>query len=320
VERRHSQLLRRQQRLTVGPAGIVKLPKDHIQIHKDMLESDMPHVTVTTTIVAFVRSMRDALLDQTPFYLRSLSFCSPSPTSSVVLTTATVTQCTVAYTMYERVLHAPAYHATHLALRNPALRPKSFNDLIEFAENIQEHKPQEQTPSSSQAMAASSRGIYAGRGSAAGSAGSCRGRARGSGRSVRPRPASYDGPWCGFHGTRFHDDKECRTQHPHLAACVVNEPANDGPHYPGPTFLDSAAFPSFLDDQREFLSPLAPSPAVALANGGQVPTQGRPSAAVRHSRGQLHISKAVHAPGIKLLLSVSQLAKNSDVLFQQDKA
>jgi hypothetical protein len=209
-----------------------------------MLESDMPHVTVTTTIVAFVRSMRDA----------------------------------------------PAYHATHLALLNPALRPKSFNDLIEFAENIKEHKPQEQTPSSSQAMAASSREGYAGRGSASTRQGNGRGRARGGGRTVRSRLASCDGPGCGFRGTRYHDDKDCRTQHQHLASFGVNEPANDEPHYTRPTFLDSAAFPSFLDDQREFLSPLVPSPGVTLANGRQIPTQIRASAAARHARGQLHIS------------------------------
>jgi hypothetical protein len=104
-----------------------------------------------------------------------------------------------------------------------------------------------------------------------------------------------------------------------VAAFVVNEPANDGLCYTGPTFVDSAVFPSFRDDHREFLSPLVPSPAVTLANGGQIPTQGRASAAVRHSRGQLHISKAVHAPGMKRLLSVPQLAMGIDVIFQRGK-
>jgi hypothetical protein len=40
---------------------------------------------------------------------------------------------------------------------------------------------------------------------------------------------------------------------------------------------------------------------------------------VRHAPGQLHISNAVHAPGMKRLLSVSQLAKKWDVLLQRDK-
>jgi hypothetical protein len=117
TERRHSQLLRRQQTRTFGQAGIVKLANDHIQIHKDMLAFEMPQVTVTATVVMFARSMRDA----------------------------------------------PAYHATHLALLNPAIRPKTFNDLIQLAENIEEHKPQDQAHSLSQAMAASSRWISAGR-------------------------------------------------------------------------------------------------------------------------------------------------------------
>jgi hypothetical protein len=91
TERRHSQLLRRKQALTVGPAGMVKLAKD-------LLEADMPHVTVTTTVAAFVRS----------------------------------------------VLDAPKYHARHLTLLNRAPRPKTLNDLIRLAEDIEKHKPQDQ--------------------------------------------------------------------------------------------------------------------------------------------------------------------------------
>jgi hypothetical protein len=185
--RLHSQLLRRQQALTVEPAGTIKLAKSHIQIHKDMLAGNTPHITVTSTVTVFVRSMRDA----------------------------------------------PIYYATHIAVLTPAFQPTTLNDLIHLAEDVEEHLAQDQT----QAMAASSRGGYTEGGSASNRQGNGRGRARGCELPVRPRPASYDEPRCDFHCTRYHDNKDCRTQHPHLAAFGVNEPENDGPHCTGPTFL-----------------------------------------------------------------------------------
>jgi hypothetical protein len=41
---------------------------------------------------------------------------------------------------------------------------------------------------------------------------------------------------------------------------------------------------------------------------------------IRHSMGQLRLRKAIHAPDMRNLLSVSDLADNHDVLFQTSHA
>jgi GAG-pre-integrase domain len=131
------------------------------------------------------------------------------------------------------------------------------------------------------------------------------------------------------HGSGGHNTVDCR-QSPsahaqenvaELYAEAALSAVYDLPFYStSPLVLDSGATPSFLRIRTSFVKVLRPSPVVRFADRATAQTRGQGPAVIRHAKGQLQLRNAIHAPEMRNLLSVSDLAENHDVLFQKSHA
>jgi hypothetical protein len=96
---------------------------------------------------------------------------------------------------------------------------------------------------------------------------------------------------------------------------------NDLPLYTKtPVVLDSRATPSFLRNIPSFANALRPFPVVRFANKSTAQTRGQGPAVILHATGHKQLRNAIHAPVMRILLSVSDLADKQDVLFQKRHA
>jgi hypothetical protein len=136
------------------------------------------------------------------------------------------------------------------------------------------------------------------------------------------RPARIK--WCTVHGSGGHHTVDCRQAPAAQAQANVAEtyveavhPAvNELPLYTiSPVVLNSGATPSFLRNRTSFVKALRPSPVLRFADGATAQTRGQGPAVIRYANGQLQLRNAIHAPEMRNMLSVSDLAENHDVLF-----
>lgn len=144
----------------------------------------------------------------------------------------------------------------------------------------------------------------------------------------QPRPQGYQGPWCAYHGSRTHDNSGCNTQLRKIAEAAQARQAQQPPQVEdqinedSECILDSAAYPSHTNEPTSTMTRMQSTHHTKIANGQKLQITHEGPTAIRHAGNiPLQMPRMIVVPSFpSKLLSVSQICKKSDALFQEKKA